>query len=137
MPEWGELQRQTGQRGLLISSYRRLGKIKIKNSCGRGILCPCILGAARVPASQVAVPPSHSTLTGAELPQGEKKNVLHLWVQGCFGHVQHFVNLYTLACQASLSESWFSRQYGSVLANTGCYTLLEHYISCCPSRQLP
>ena len=32
----------------------------------------------------------------------------------------------------------FSRQeYWSELANTGCHTLLEHYISCCPSRQLP
>ena len=33
---------------------------------------------------------------------------------------------------------WFSKQeYWSVLANTGCHTLLEHYISCCPSCQLP
>ena len=32
----------------------------------------------------------------------------------------------------------FSRQeYWSELANTGCHTLLEHYISCCPSCQLP
>ena len=32
----------------------------------------------------------------------------------------------------------FSRQeHWSVLANTGCCTLLEHYISCCPSHQLP
>jgi len=32
----------------------------------------------------------------------------------------------------------FSRQeYWSALANTGCHTLLEHYISCCPGRQLP
>ena len=30
----------------------------------------------------------------------------------------------------------FSRQeYWSILANTGCNTLLEHYISCCPSHQ--
>ena len=39
-----------------------------------------------------------------------------------------------LLCQAggfSRQDSW------SVLANTGCHTLLEHYISCCPSRQLP
>ena len=26
------------------------------------------------------------------------------------------------------------QEYWSVLANTGCHTLLEHYISCCPSR---
>ena len=39
-----------------------------------------------------------------------------------------------LLCQAggfSRQDSW------SVLANTGCHTLLEHYISCCPSCQLP
>ena len=31
----------------------------------------------------------------------------------------------------------FSRQkYWSILANTGCHTLLEHYDSCYPSRQL-
>ena len=40
--------------------------------------------------------------------------------------------------QVSLSGRVFSREaYWSVLANTGCHTLLEHYISCCPSRQLP
>ena len=36
------------------------------------------------------------------------------------------------------SAGGFSRQeYWSILANTGCPTLLEHYISCCPSHQLP
>ena len=39
-----------------------------------------------------------------------------------------------LLCQ----RGGFSRQeYWSILANTGCHTLLEHYISCCPSHQLP
>ena len=39
-----------------------------------------------------------------------------------------------LLCQ----ERVFSRQeYWSVLVNTGCHTLLDHYISCCPSRQPP
>jgi len=39
-----------------------------------------------------------------------------------------------LLCQ----EGGFSRQdCWSVLANTGCHTLLEHYISCCPSHKLP
>ena len=37
-----------------------------------------------------------------------------------------------------LSGRGFSRQdYCSVLANTGCHTLLEHCISCCPSCQHP
>ena len=26
---------------------------------------------------------------------------------------------------------------GAILASTGCHALLEHYISCCPSRQPP
>ena len=42
------------------------------------------------------------------------------------------------SCQASLLDRGFSRQeYWSVLANTGCHTLLEHSISCYPSRQPP
>ena len=42
--------------------------------------------------------------------------------------------LETVACQTSLSEWGFSRQeYWSILANTGCHTLLEHGISCCLS----
>ena len=40
-----------------------------------GSPCPCTLGAARVPTSQAAVPPSCSTLTGAELPQAKKSCV--------------------------------------------------------------
>ena len=29
------------------------------------------------------------------------------------------------------------QEYWSVLANTGCHTLLDYYISCCPSHQPP
>ena len=105
------------------------------NSC-RGSPCPCTLGTARVPASRATMPPSCSTLTGAELPQAKK--VLHLCIQGRFGHVWLFATLWTVSCQASLSERGFSRQaYWSVLTNTGCHTLREHYISCCPSLQPP
>ena len=39
-----------------------------------------------------------------------------------------------LPCQG---EGFSRQEYWSVLANTGCLTLLEHYIFCCPSRQLP
>ena len=40
-------------------------------------------------------------------------------------------------CQAFLSGSFSRQEYWSVLANTGCHTLLEHYISYCPSHQVP
>jgi len=73
VPEWAELQRKTGQSGLLIASYKRLEKRLWEghNSCSRDNLCLCTLCAARVPASQAAAPPSCSTLTGAELPQAK------------------------------------------------------------------
>ena len=77
--------------------------------------------------------PSHSTVRGAELPQAKK--VLHLCVQGRFGCVRLFATLWMVAYQASLSGMGFSRQEcWSILANTGCHTLLEHCVSCCPSR---
>ena len=39
-----------------------------------------------------------------------------------------------LLCQGA---GFSSQEYWSILANTGCHILLEHYISCCPSHQLP
>jgi len=32
---------------------------------------------------------------------------------------------------------FYRQEYWSVLANTGCHTLLEHCVSCCPSLQIP
>ena len=58
-------------------------------------------------------------------------------MQSCFSCVQLFVTMWTEACQASLSGRGFSRQeYWSALANSGSHTLLEHYISWCPSHQI-
>ena len=42
-----------------------------------------------------------------------------------------------LACQACQGGRFSRQEYWSVLANTGCHTLLEHHISCCPSCQPP
>ena len=61
-------------------------------------------------------------LTGAEQPQ--EKEVLHLYMQGCLSRVQLFGTLWTVACQASVSEGFSKQEYRSVLANTGCHTLL-------------
>jgi len=95
--------------------------------------------SCQCPASQAAVPPSCWTLTGAELPQAKKKKKkeLHLHMQGHFSHVQFFANPWIVAYQASLSEGFSRQKYWSILANTGCHTLLEHYISCCPNRHFP
>ena len=36
-----------------------------------------------------------------------------------------------------LCQRVFRQKYWNLLANIGCHALLEHYISCCPSCQLP
>ena len=66
-----------------------------------------------------------------------KKKGLCLCIWGRFSHIQLFAALCTVACQASLSVGFSRQKYWSVLANTGCHNLLEHYISCCPSCQFP
>ena len=88
--------------------------------------------------TRAAPPPSGLTLTGAELPHAKKKKKKSLASihSGCFSYVQLFVNLWTVICQVSLSGVFSRQEYWSVLANTGCHTFLEHYISCCPSHQL-
>ena len=59
-------------------------------------------------------------------------------MQGCIGSVPLFApSLWTVACQASLSWGFSRQEYWSIVAKTGCHTLLDHCISCCPSRQLP
>ena len=108
MPEWAELQRNTGQRGLLIASYKRLKKDSdraITPVCVRGGPCPCTLGTARVPSIQAVTPPSCSTLTGAELPQVKKKGL---------GRVQLFATLCGL-------PGFSVREKGSPGKNTGAY----------------
>ena len=133
MPEQAELQI-----GLLIASYKRLKKRLWwgHNSCSGGSPCPCTLGTARVPASQAAVPPSCSTLTGAELPQARKSCVYTHRVTSVM--CSSLLPCKLWAARHLSGRRGFSRQeYWSVLANTGCHTLLEHCISCCPSSQLP
>ena len=121
-------------------SYKKLEKRHRQGRipCGRRSPWPNTLGTTRVPASQAAAPPSHSTLSGAELPQAKKKKqkqkAWHLCMQGHLSCVQLFATLWTVACQGSLSG-------GSPGKNTGVYgpilVAMAFYISCCPSRQPP
>ena len=142
MPERAELWRKTGQKGLLIGGYTRL-----KKDSDRAV----------TPATEAVCVPEHLAPPGslqakqlhhlhAQLSLGQschrqkkkKKKSLVFMHAGSLWSCPTFGTLWTLASQASLSERWFSRQeYWSVLANTGCHTFLEHYISCCLSRQLP
>ena len=86
-----DYQLQEAKKKILIGPY----------SCVGGSPCPYTLGLAGSPQ------PSSCTTFMLNSHQGRaaigKKNVLHLCAQGCFGHVQLFATLYTVACQASLS----------------------------------
>ena len=105
------------------------------NFCGSGSQCLCTLGATMVPTSQAAMPRSCSTLAVAELLQAKK--VLSLWivtsvVSNSLSHCRLW-----LARLLSQGRGFYMQRYWCALANTGWHTLLEHYISCCPSHQLP
>ena len=130
----GKATERNGQRGLLIA-YKRLQK-----GLWQGI----------TPAVEAVGVPDHVAPPGS--PQAKqlqplhtqpsvgqsrhRQEVLHLRAQDHFGCVQLIATIWTMACWASLSG--FSKQeHWSVLANTGFHTLLEHYASCCPGRQLP
>ena len=87
MPEWVELQRKIGQRGLLIASYKRLEK-----NCDRAITpvveAVHVLAHLEPPGSLQAKQLCH---LHAQLSMRQNchrpKNVLHLRMQGHFGSV--------------------------------------------------
>ena len=85
MPEQEELQRKTGQRGLLITSYRGSEKDSDRAvTPAVEAVCVPAHGATRVPTSQAAAPPSRSTLTG----QSCHRQKSCLCAQGHFGCVR-------------------------------------------------
>ena len=138
MPEWAELWRKTGQRGLLIASYKRLEKIVWKghNSCGRGSSCPCTLGAAQGPCRPSSCAAFTLNSSWGRAATGKKSlaslhaGLLPLCLTLCS----------TIDWPAKLlCQGWgFSRQeYWSVFVNTAGHTLLKYCISCCPRLQLP
>ena len=71
--------------------------------------------------------------------QKKKKKILCLCTRGLFQSHPILCEPVDcgLLCQASLPEGFSRQEYWSVLANTGCHPLLEHYISYCPRGQLP
>ena len=133
MSEQAELWRKTGQRGLLITSYKSLEK-KIDR--------------AITPAMEAVCVPKHLALPGSL----KAKQLHHLHAQLSLRQSYHRPKkkkkscVYAHTVTSFLSDSlwpcwlWHARllcqRWGSP-ANTGCHTLLEHYISCCPSYQSP
>ena len=143
MPEWAELWRKTDQRDLLIAAYKRLKKR------------PC---RAVTPGTEAVCVPAHFALPGSL----QAKRLRHLRAQLSLGQSCHrqkkkkgrkenlaSTHIGSLQWCPTLCdpvdcglpgfsvEGFSGQEYWSILANTGSHTLLEHYISCCPSRQLP
>ena len=66
---------KTGQRGLLIASYKGLKKVSDRAVTPAAEAVQSVslhTGAARVPTSQEAAPPSRSIVTRAELSQAKR-----------------------------------------------------------------
>ena len=89
VPEQAKLWIKTGQRGLLITSYKRL-----KKDSDRAITA--MVEAVYVPAHLVppGSPPAkqlchlHAQLSSGQSCHRPKKNILCLCTQGLFGHIQ-------------------------------------------------
>ena len=108
---------------------------------------------ASTPAAEAVHVPAHLVLPGS--PQAKQLRHLHAQLslgQSC--HRQKTSCVYAHRVTSVMSNSlqpcrlwparllcqgggFFRQEYWSVLANTGCHTLLEYYISCCPSLQCP
>ena len=145
---------QPGWRGeaLYVSewaSYReRLAKKAFGSPATKGLKKDS--DRAMTPAAETVCVPAHLAPPGTL----QAKQLRHLPTQPSLGsscHRQSCISVCRVPLVVSsslppcrlwpaklLCKGRFSRQeYWSVLGNTGCHTLLEHYISCCPSCQLP
>ena len=135
-----ELWRKTSQRGLLIASYQKLKNNNSKKQTNSDRAITPVAEAVRVPAHLVL---------GPLWP----KQLHHLHAQPWLGQSFHRLCIYPHGVTSVVSNSlrpcglWPARflcQWGSPGKNTGVYwpilvphSLLKHYISCCPSCQLP
>ena len=137
MPIWAELlQTKTGQIGLLITSYKRLKKTD----------------RAITPAAEVVRVLAHLAPRGYP----HAKQLCYLHAQLSLGQSCHrqkslpsmhagSLRLCLALCDLvdcglpgfSVREGVLQARILEHITNTGCHTLLEHYISSCPSCQLP
>ena len=133
-----ELLRNTGQRGLLIASYKRLKK-KTERAITPVVEAVCVPAHLALPGSLQAnqLYHFHAQLSLGQSCHRQKRSCIYTHrVASVVSNSLQPCRLWParLLCQAggfSRQDSW------SVLANTGCHTLLKHCIFCCPSRQLP
>ena len=124
-------------------SHRQLQEAQKKrlweghNSCRRGSLCPCTLGAARVPASQAAAPPSLATLSGESCHrQKKKKKNLASSCTGSLRSCPTLCNPIDCGLPGFSVRGLLQARILECMGPNWLPYLLEHCISCCPSCQL-
>ena len=128
---------KTGRRGLLIWPQATRGLIKnYDRAITPGVEAVHVPAHFVPPGSSQAKQPHHLYAQLSWNQSCHRQKYPASIAQGCFSHVQRFYTLWTVA--SGLLPRVFSRQeYWNILSNTGFHTLLEHYISCFPSCQLP
>ena len=105
------------------------------------------------PAAEAVCVPAHLVPPGSS--QDRQLHHLHAQLsqgQSCHRQKKNLASMHTGSLQScptlcelldcglpgfSVREGGSRQEYWSVLANTCCHTLLEHCVSCCPSRQPP
>ena len=98
----------------------------------------CVLGHLALPGSPQAkkLHHLHAQLSlGQSCHRQKKKNLVSIYtglVQSC----QTLCNPVDCGLPGFTVRGFCRQEYWSIWANTGCHTLLENYISCCPSYQL-
>ena len=106
------------------------------NSCGGGSLCPCMLGAASGPRAKHQCH-LHTPLSLGQICHRQEESCVYAWrVTSVVSYSLRPCRLWPVRLLCWGRE--FSRQENrSVLANSGCHTLLDHFFPCCPSSQPP
>ena len=122
MPEWAELWRKTGQ-----EAFGSSGTTGSKKDSDRAITP--VVEAICVPAHLAPPGPSAKQLRylHAQLSLGQSRHrqkISCVYAHSCFGSVQLFVTLRTVACQAFLSGTGILQV--RILECIGQYWLLYH-----------
>ena len=138
MPEQAKLQRKTGQRGLLIASYKRLkkrltGPLLLRQRQSMSLHTWYRQGSHKPSSCATFMLNPHwgRATTG-------KKSLVYMHKGSLWLCLYFFWPCRLWPARLLCQGGGFSRQeYWCILASTGFHTLLEHYIFCCPSRQLP
>ena len=137
VPKWVELQRKTGQRGLLIASRKRLGKKDSDRAITPVVEAVCVPAQLSLPGPVQAKQLRHlqaQLSLGQSCHRQKKKPCTYACriISAVFDSLQPCrLWLARLLHQVGVSSSKNNGTYGPILV------AIPFYISCCPSCQHP